>query len=765
MITKKKILLFTLCCTVTHVYARQLFSTLLVAQEYAKNNEEYPVIDNDNWLRPNFSSFYHTQKIGTMRRFLNWLGVWPLSWSIDGFYQLLTDVTKQRELQGYYDDYIQKITPESDDRFIFFGEIFGAFHSLIRDLTSLQQRNIIDDSFVIIDPRYSIVFTGNAIGRSPYSLETLTIILRLMQANPDRVIYVQGTYEYRQRWQEYTLADDLQIRARYFSFDKIPLSNEITNFFNTLPLAAYLVDGKTEEKVRVVRISDNVLESKLNEKYYADFLYEKQDKPGPHLFKLYNEQESEKKIAIEGYIINEDRTTKFERTQGLSALDPHEGIAVWSVFSSPIKAHRQLYDFFSDAYVELVIAKDLKDWTISSYSQDVRQMSGFYQIDKYLFMSVRKVKNTELVGKKSLNNKLVIADKKKEVVFGSTIDLLKGARYQGRLVKTGLLLRFKKAREENNINSRIVILNDEYTPQKTRTMIKQFLNNNIDIILCPLGSPTLESYLDLVREKKVLVLFPNTGAPIARKSDLKYIINWRLSYDYEGEIIAKYTLDELNINKAAIFYQDDVFGHGLLRGAQRVLKERNITNWIEVPYGRNDVNFEKQVNIITQENPSAILFFSSTVAARGLIIQLEIKNLVGKKLLGNSDMAARDFKNFTKQKGITVINPNVVPNPKTSELEIVQEFRKKAQHAYLPLDPFILEAYLAADLIFHIMSKIDGSITKDAIVKTAENFKNYLYKGLTLNFNPQTRELSQTIWMDTGEEEWLEIKQGTLSKN
>jgi ABC-type branched-subunit amino acid transport system substrate-binding protein len=301
-------------------------------------------------------------------------------------------------------------------------------------------------------------------------------------------------------------------------------------------------------------------------------------------------------------------------------------------------------------------------------------------------------------------------------------------------------------------------LDDEYTPEKTRTIIKQFLNDNIDIILCPMGSPTLESYLDLVREKKVLVLFPNTGAPIARKSDLEYIINWRLSYDYEGEIITKYTLDKLNATKAVMFYQDDAFGHGLLQGAQRVLKKRGITNWIEVSYGRNDVNFEKQVNIIKQENPNAILFFSSTVAARGLITQLEIKNLTGTKLLGNSDMAARDFKTFTKQKGITVINPNVVPNPKTSELEIVQEFRKKAKYAYVPLDPFILEAYLAADLTFHILSKIDGPITKDAIVKIAESFKNYPYKGLTLDFNPQTRELSRTVWIDNGEEEWIEIK-------
>jgi hypothetical protein len=38
-----------------------------------------------------------------------------------------------------------------------------------------------------------------------------------------------------------------------------------------------------------------------------------------------------------------------------------------------------------------------------------------------------------------------------------------------------------------------------------------------------------------------------------------------------------------------MFYQEDVFGRGLLEGAHEILKQRNITDLLEVGYQRNDV--------------------------------------------------------------------------------------------------------------------------------------------------------------------------------
>ena len=74
-----------------------------------------------------------------------------------------------------------------------------------------------------------------------------------------------------------------------------------------------------------------------------------------------------------------------------------------------------------------------------------------------------------------------------------------------------------------------MVLDDEYDPKKTLERVQSLIDHQkIDRLLMPLGSPTLESYLDLVKAGKVLVLFPHTGSSLFRHADLKFIINFRV---------------------------------------------------------------------------------------------------------------------------------------------------------------------------------------------------------------------------------------------
>ena len=207
-----------------------------------------------------------------------------------------------------------------------------------------------------------------------------------------------------------------------------------------------------------------------------------------------------------------------------------------------------------------------------------------------------------------------------------------------------------------------------------------------------------------------------------------------------------------------LFYQNDVFGKSLLQGARKVLKERNITNWVEVPHGRGDVNLAQQIEQIKKASPDTIIFLTLTINVQELIRQIGVEYLAGKKLLGSSEFGEDVFKKFMQDKGLTITNLNVTPNPETSKLEIVEEFRKLAKQANVPIDVFALESYICADIVFYLVNKVKGKITKEKIIKVTETIKDYEHKGLTLNFNPQTQELANSVWIDTGKPEWEEFK-------
>ncbi len=347
------------------------------------------------------------------------------------------------------------------------------------------------------------------------------------------------------------------------------------------------------------------------------------------------------------------------------------------------------------------------------------------------------------------------------LLFGCTLDLSRGLGIFGNQWKNGIMIGLTKLREMEGINGQmpeIIFLDDEYTPKKARKNVERFLNEyKIDILFSPTGSPTLEKYLDLVENQQILVLLPGTGAPIFRKPNLKYMIHFRPSYVNEGEVLASYALEHFNPKKVVIFYQDDAFGKGPLQGAQEVLRMSGNIEIIPIPYLRNTLSFNEQAEKIKQTNPDTIIFSSIPLAARELMKRIGITYFTERNLLAISDFGEAVFRKFNKAKGLGFIVVNVTPNPETSDLEMVKEYREMAKENNIAIDMISLEGYINVNILVYIIKQIKGTITKEKIIKVAEGIENYNLKGLMLNFNPQTRELSNKLWLDTGKKKWEKI--------
>ena len=196
----------------------------------------------------------------------------------------------------------------------------------------------------------------------------------------------------------------------------------------------------------------------------------------------------------------------------------------------------------------------------------------------------------------------------------------------------------------------------------------------------PLGSPTLESYLDLVKAGKVLVLFPHTGSSLFRHADLKYIINFRASYASEGEALARYAIETLNAKKIVLFYQKDV------ESIDGVLKfSRNLDLLIIVKLCMllrkriSNGKFSRSIKL----KPIPLYFYPLTSTTLELMRQIGIHNLIGKNLLGWSDLLSETVQNYSRSHGLKIILSSVVPSPHTSMLPIVKKYRELAMQKNL----------------------------------------------------------------------------------
>jgi len=793
------------------------FQTLQDMQHYASRMPEYPDIDNTNWLQPDFSSFYSKYTTSWLDSILTFLKFKerPI-WSARYFKKVLLELIERREKDGYTGRHIIHITPKPGDRFIIWGDIQGAFHSLVRDLIELERRGIINNNLEIVQPYFSFIFNGNVVDRSPYILETLTVVIQLMKKNPYHVFYIRGMDEDKENWYDFGTKVELQAKAGAVSSEDPPLNTEMKRFFNTLPLALYLIADRKKDSIEVVRITNLVGETDEVDENQVGGFFETLDASRPVIYKLFDRKPTTKKIEIVGVIKGEDRTHHYTQTKGLVRLNFQEGGIAWSLLSSPTSTYRNLYNFFWDAFSLLRVKEYLDDWTISLYSQDVRDLLGFAKAEKFSFRTgfqYKKEQTTEFhqdkvdvlqqklkglekdLEKYSTRCPVIQEDQKKKngtpesvsidkvpiqedkkadvsirperIVLGFTGDLEKGIKgYTYSMIAGSKLFFDAVLNDEGGVRGKevdLVTLNDNYEPDLARQNILRFMNEvGVDIIFNPLGSPTIMQYVDLIKEEKVAVLFPHAGTLAIRDQQIPYVVNFQVSYFKEGQVLAKHAVEKTAARRFVMIYQNDSYGIPPRDGAIKELKKQGIAdeNILQVPHNRNDANLASQANNLKNFGPDVIFFFTTPAWAKSLIRHLGAGYFAGKKCFAMSSLSAKEFRDFMRYKGLDMIFTAHTPSPEYSTIQLVKEFRQRAKKSNVYIDVPSLEGYIAAELFYYLISRIpkDQPITKKTIINAARTVKDQEYKGLKLDYNEQINGLNSMIWLCTREDsDWQAI--------
>jgi hypothetical protein len=371
----------------------RIFENLTEVERYAAKLDEFPEPDNTDLENPDFDTYLKTMVPNWISRQLEGkVGLRSAGWSASGFKELLEIVLIRRENQGCNGRFVQTMKPKPGDEFLIIGELHGAFHSSLRDIRDWVSKQWMTEDFKIIMPNYFVVINGGVVSRSPYTLETLTLLLRLMYMNPDRVIYIRGVHEDKEHWEHYGLKKELKVRAAHISSEKIPLQKLVNRFFVSLPLALYLLGEEKEKVLPVVRISGYGRDTKeLDEKNFAGLLAHS----SCTFCQINNKKHSDVMIDVRALIRGEQFLKQVKINQGLIPSDKEEGAMSWILLSCPTGIYRSLFGFNYDTYVLMSIYESFYDWTLALYSQDVRDLDGFKRVKV-----VKLISGTEVADEK-----------------------------------------------------------------------------------------------------------------------------------------------------------------------------------------------------------------------------------------------------------------------------------------------------------------------------------------------------------------------------
>jgi len=372
---------------------RDGFATLKALQAHAATLDEYIAMDTENSIKPDFTSYYTTLKPTWKTRIKDKILWWPRrfglyptpTWSVTFFKHQLLTLATTRQARHYTSNTVCKITTTPETRFFIIGTLQGAFHSLIRDLTHLNERGIINDKLIITDPNTYLIFMGDVVSRSPFGMETLSVVMQLLARNPLNVIYLRGQHESNNYWQEHTLKLELQMRASDIDKAPVPLVDDVNRFFNTLPLALYLTIPQQPNNFIRLSPQGRTANDLLQEDAFASQLIAETGTPLTH-FDVSKNRSLDEKISINIPIIikREKKRYTFQPHKGLRLLPPDKGSMAWTILSCPTPVYQRAIKFYYDTFVELCPAPQIEGWTIVLNNHDIRTKDPFKTTSFYL---------------------------------------------------------------------------------------------------------------------------------------------------------------------------------------------------------------------------------------------------------------------------------------------------------------------------------------------------------------------------------------------
>jgi ABC-type branched-subunit amino acid transport system substrate-binding protein len=729
----------------------EIFDSLDLLKEYAAKSPVSVPVDNNDYLNPDYVKYLESQAPTAIDKMLMTVGLKRRSiWRPERFIELLRRVTQKRKKDGLRGQFVQRQEVSQDDHFLVWSNLQGAYHSLVYALENLVERKIIDKNLKIIESKYFMVFSGNVIDRSVYSLETLTIVLRLLDANPNRVFYIKGDHESNGLWRDYDLRDQLESKVAVamginppYKDGIVPFTDDLEALFDTLPKALYL-GMKTVDAVQSIRIGHFT-----RDQYQLpnDELSYVLNNPDQTIFtvplELPKERKNEMPVEVIGMTEGSSALIPNYNDQGLRLLPPDEGTTAWIILSAQTDSFEHLYKFFTDSYVDIAIGLPMKQSTITQHYQDSKNRTGFKTGRVYNIFCGQA--DEQYRAQPNMN----------VLPIGSTIDLKGQAAILGRQIQGGLSLAINKQNQQGIAAGQVVsltMLNDDHLFAKMRRNIEELYKNyQIKILLGIEESMMARGYFDLIQQYDLLVLFPFTGMDSMRTAKHTNLVHYGPSYKQEADISTRYIIDTIAPNKIAILYEKEQIGQDALAGVRAVCKEKGFTALVEIPFTSTELNFKEQIALIRHEDPDTLGIFTSSAIGQEFMRQIGVQNLARRTLFALSSFGAQTFRQYYQGRGLRMITTNLVPSPFKSDLLIAQDFRKEAVDNNIIVSPQTFEAYITTSIFVEALRITKGAITPQSIKQTLEAMNNYAFKGLKLTFNKTTRELSNTIWLDLGD--------------
>ena len=326
-----------------------------------------------------------------------------------------------------------------------------------------------------------------------------------------------------------------------------------------------------------------------------------------------------------------------------------------------------------------------------------------------------------------------------QIVIGQTSGFTGSAATGVKENTDGAKLYFDAVNAHGGVNGQkieLVSVDDKFDPKLAAENAKKLITEKKVIALfLNRGTPHSEAIMPLLKEYKVPLIGPSTGAMSLHNPVHPYVFNVRATYQREAEKATQH-LATIGITRIGILQTDDSFGGDAVQGALRGLQKAKVEPLFLEKFDRAKPDFAKMTQVVMQHAPQAVMFIGSantvaegTKALRAAGSRAQVVTL--------SNNASGGFVKLLGEHGRGTIVTQVFPYERSLAAPIVKEAADLAKEKGIDeVTPAMLEGFAAAKVVVEGLRRAGPNPTPAKLVQALETFRRVDIGGLEVSFSP-----------------------------
>lgn len=328
------------------------------------------------------------------------------------------------------------------------------------------------------------------------------------------------------------------------------------------------------------------------------------------------------------------------------------------------------------------------------------------------------------------------------ILIGQSAALTGGPAEEVKQATAGARAYFDSINRKGGIFGRKIALeslDDGFDPKRTVENTKALIRDkNAFALFLYRGTPTVEAVMPLLKEAKVPLVAPVTGATSLHEPMPRYVFNVRTKYRDEVDVLVR-QISSMGMQKLAVAAPSDSFGEDTLTGVKDAIREYRLPEPTIVRFDRATTAMEPTAKTMMTAQPQAVLMFCTAKPCDALLREYR-KQGGFQPVFTLSNVSSKSFiqglGDLSRGLGMTQVFPSI----SNMAMPVVKEFRELVKDKPELADSYpALEGFISAKVLVEGLRRAGNNPTREGLVGGLETLKGTDFGGMSVNYGPNSR--------------------------